>query len=272
MLRHAPEPAATSSFAAINAIYPHERASDWHRSYLAAALEHLTVWADIAAPLKFHPEHVATFTFRPAHTLARAALEAASQAVWMSSGGSAKECARRHLSLVRWDYVEHRKSQSDPAAKKRIDEMDARLLERAADTFTAEDLRPPNHYTVLRASAPVIEVEPDELEQIWRAASGAAHGKAWAANELQHVVTLDQYEPGQFRTFQIPDAGPMTRVLKVAEKMTLHGVLRHADFVQADIGALAEEARLWLSSVIPYREDADPGLVAFMRQPRRRLP
>jgi hypothetical protein len=54
----------------------------------------------------------------------------------------------------------------------------------------------------------------------------------------------------------------MTEVLETAEKMTMHGVLRHADFCKADIPKLLNDARLWLASVIPVRENADPDLIA----------
>jgi len=78
ILQSVGDPAPRSNFAQLNAVYPHEKASDWHRSYLGAALEHLVVWADLVAPLSFHPEHVVTHTFRPdlpsAHTLAFVAL------------------------------------------------------------------------------------------------------------------------------------------------------------------------------------------------------
>jgi len=269
VLRHVGDPSPESPFAQINALYAYEKASDWHRSYLAAALEHLIVWADIAAPLKFHPELEVTHTFRPAYTLGRAAIEASSQAVWMSSGGTAQECARRHLSLIRWDYTEHRKSLTgDADAQQRVTEMDTRLLERTADAFPETDLTPPNHYTVLRAAAPLIDLDPDRMERIWRAASGSAHGKVWPSLALQHVVPLTEYEPGQFRTLRIADPDGMTEVLEVADKMTFHGVLRHADFCKADIPNLLNDARLWLASVVPIRKDADPEAVAwFKREP-----
>jgi hypothetical protein len=144
VLRNVGDPALQSPFAQINAQYASEKASDWHRSYLAAALEHLVVWADIAAPLKFHPEQELTHTLRPAYTLGRAALEASSQAVWMTSGETARECARRHLSLIRWDYTEHRKSlNGDPKAQQRVTDMDTRLLERSAGDFSETELKPP---------------------------------------------------------------------------------------------------------------------------------
>lgn len=109
MLSNIGDPADDSNFSVITAMYPWEKASDWCRSYLSAALEHLKLWADYAAPLKFHPQHEVTHSFRPAYTLARAALEASSQAVWMTASTSPRECAVRHLSLIRWDFEEHRK-------------------------------------------------------------------------------------------------------------------------------------------------------------------
>jgi len=263
ILQHIGDPPPESNFALVNSLYANEKASDWHRSYLAAALEHLIVWADFAAPLKFHPEQQITHTFRPAYTLGRAAIEAASQAVWMTSGNSAHECARRHLSLIRWDYTEHRKSLvGDVDAQKRVTDMDAQLLDRTARQFSEKELQPPSHYAVLRATAQLVDLEPDQLERIWRAASGSAHGKVWPSLALQHVVPLSEYEQGQFRTLRIPDLDGMTEVLEVAEKLTMQGVLRHADFCKADIPRLIEEARVWLASVITFREDADPDALA----------
>ena len=266
MLDRLGEPAPDSIFAQVNALYPYEKASDWHRSYLAAALEHLMVWADIEAPLKFHPEQVVTHYFRPIYTLARAAMEASSQAVWMTGGKTAQECARRHLCLIRWDYEEHRKSLSDNKRKGRINEMDKSLLRRASDAFSEEELRPPSHYTVLRAAAAVMDLNPDQFERVWRAASGSAHGKVWPSLALQHVVPISEYEPGHLRALRVPDPDKITEVLELAGKMTMYGVLRHADFVKADISALIEEATRWLASVVPFREDADPDVVARLKR------
>lgn len=257
-------PSPASNLQQVDDLYPFEKASDWHRSYLFAALEHLAVWADSVAPLKFHPEHRVLHTFRPAYTLARAAIEASSQAVWLTAGGTARECARRHLSLVRWDLAEQRKSAFSPEAKQVLKERDATLVQRAAAAFAEDELRPPNQVEVLRAAAPVVDLEADHLVAIWRAASGAAHGRVWPSLALQHVIPLVEYEPGQFHTFRVPDAAKMTEALQVAELITTQGVLRHADFCGADIPRLLEEARLWLLSVVPLREDADPQVVSFL--------
>jgi hypothetical protein len=266
------DPAPGSKFQQVNALYPYEKSSDWCRTYLTAALEHLLLWADYVAPLRFHPEQEVVHTFRPAHTLGRAAMEAASQAVWLTAGDSARECARRHLCLIRWDYDEHRKSFSDPAAKKSVTEMDALLVDRASPSFAADELNQPSHYSILRSTAVCAETKPDEIERVWRAASGSAHGRVWAALHLQHIVPLEEYEPGQYRTLRIPDADLMTEVLRIAERMTLYGVLRFADFSGADIGSLVDEAKRWLASVIPIREDADPEVVArFTATPSGRV-
>jgi hypothetical protein len=53
--------------------------------FLEAAADHLVLWADYAAPLKFHPEAETTHTLRPVFTLARAAIEGAAQAIWVLS-------------------------------------------------------------------------------------------------------------------------------------------------------------------------------------------
>ena len=99
ILGNVPDPINGAEFAVVDALYPYERASIWHRSYLNAALEHLLVWADLVAPLRFHPEQELIHTLRPAYTLSRAALEAASQAVWVSAGGSAAAVSYTHLTL-----------------------------------------------------------------------------------------------------------------------------------------------------------------------------
>lgn len=266
MLTEMPAPAAESNFALLDSLYPFEKASDWHRSYLTAAMEHLLLWADFAAPLKFDPAHEVIFRARPAHTMGRAAMEAASQAIWITDTLSIKESVRRHLALIRWDYVEHRKSQAALEHKKRISEMDAKLLKRVDGYFDESDLKPPSHLDVLRAAAPAVDLDPDEVESVWRAASGAAHGKAWAGTSLQHVIPISEYEPGQFRTLRVPDADAMAQVLQVAEKMLSYGVLRHADFCQADIKSMLGRARHWLGSVIPFRDDADPAIVSDLRR------
>jgi len=113
-------------------------------------VQHLLLWADYVAPFRVDPEQATNHTLRPAYTLGRAAIEAASQAVWMTVEPKALECTRRHLSLVRWDYEEHRKSLSGDAAKRKVREADRELLDRVSRQFDKRDLAPPGYLDVLR--------------------------------------------------------------------------------------------------------------------------
>lgn len=259
------DPAPGSNFAQINAVYPFEKSSDWSRNYILAAYEHLLLWADYVAPFRFHPEQVITHNLRPTYTLARAALEASAQAVWMQSGGTAKECARRHLKLVRWDFEEHRKSKRTEESKQALTDRDELLVLRASNLFESDELRPMDGYlTVLVAAARIIDKEPEDIERIWRAASGAAHGKYWPSLDLQSIVTGDEYEPGHFRTTRFPNTELMTEALRTASLMTRHAALQYMDFSGADIADLLVAGRKWLAGQITLSEDADPEIVRRM--------
>lgn len=118
----------------------------------------------------------------------------------------------------------------------------------------------------MRGAAPVKEIDPEDLERVWRAASGAAHGKRWPSLALQSIVPLNVSDPGQHRTLAIPDADGMTEVLRFADRMVTYGVLRHADFCGADIPRLMREARRWLADAVPFAEDADPAVIAHLNR------
>lgn len=263
------DPRPGSNFAQVSELYPFEKVSDWTHAYLSAAYEHLILWADYVAPFKFHPEQVTNFTLRPAYTLARAALESASQAVWLLSSRDSIECVRRHLCLVRWDFREHARSVADPEHKTRILEQDTRLLERVASVFSPDEVKPPRGYLKVIEWACETEESLDltavDAERIWCAASGSAHGKYWPNVDLQHVVPGEEYEPGQFRAFTLPNSAGMVEALEAAQKMAQIGVLRHADFCGADIPALMDEARTWLADRTPFKPDADPESIARLR-------
>ncbi len=263
------DPAASSNFAQANKLYPFIKVSDRTRSYLVAALEHLLLWADYAAPLKFHEDHVVNFTLRPAYTLARAAIESSAQAIWLTNTREPRECIRRHLCLIRWDLEEHRKSKSDSAAKDVIRGYDARLLERVSSEFQAKDIQPPKSYLeVIQAACTADELDLDAktAERLWRAASGAAHGKYWPTIELQQTHVGKEYEPGHFRSVQLPDTLGMAEVLRAAEVMFTYGVLRFADYSGADIAALLREAKRWLLEQVTIREDASPDVLRRLRE------
>jgi len=48
--------------------------------------------------------------------------------------------------------------------------------------------------------------------------------------------------------------------------LTAFAVVRHAQYCEADVPVLIENARLWLVSVAPFKEDADPEVLARLRR------
>lgn len=269
VLVNAGDPRPGSNFESVAELYPFEKVSDRTHAYLSAAYEQLLLWADHAAPLKFHPEQITNFTLRPAYTLARAALESAAQAVWILSSPDPLECIRRHLCLMRWDYQEHIKSVADPEHIKRIRDQDTKLLERVAGVFGPDEITPPRGYwnVIQRAceTEQSLKLEVVDAKRIWSAASGAAHGKYWPTHDLQHVVPGEEYEPGRFRAATLPDPEGMVEALNAAYTMAQIGVLRHAHWCGADIPTLMNGARVWLADHITLRPDSDSDALARLR-------
>lgn len=249
-----PEPG--SNLAQVSELYPFEKVSERARAYLLAGIEHMLVWADLAAPLKFHPDQVMNVTLRPAYTLARATLESAAQAVWLLDTLDPIECVKRHLSLILWDLDEHRKSKLGSAEAQAINAREAELLHRASTAFQPADLKRKFTYRdVIRSAcnAKGLDLEPDTAERLWRAASGAAHGKYWPTMDLQHVEVGEEYEPGHHRTIRLPNASAMTEVLDAASKMSQYGVVLFAQYSGVDVAAVVGEAMTWVAERIPLK-------------------
>lgn len=256
-------PLLTSRFGRVDAGSPYEQVSERARGYLAAALEHLIFWADYVAPLNFHEEQAVYFSLRPSYTIARASVESSAQAVWIMSAADPKECIRRHLCLARWDLQEYRKSKLDPAAKDLIKAQEAELVHRVSEVFSEKQIRPPNGYLeVIRnaCSAEDLALVPDDVERLWRAASGAAHGKHWPNVELRTTVG-SQPTRGNPQDTSVPDPLGIRDVVDAAYKMTQYGVLRFADYSGADLHQLSLDAALWISSLLPVRTDVPAGTV-----------
>jgi hypothetical protein len=261
------EPKAESNFARVHELYPYERVADRARAYIYAALEHLMLWADVVAPFKFHPEQANVFQQRPPYTLARAALEASAQAVWMLNTTDPLECIRRHLCLIRWDLQEHRKSTIDGERRRAVDEREVELLQRITGVMSERDTRPPRGYlSVLQMAcdADGLELDEGQVERLWRAASGSAHGMFWPTLELQHLIELED-EAGVVQTVRMPDADGMTEVLRAAYKMTQHAVLQYANYAGADVHGLIADAMEWLIERVPLKADADPTVIGQLR-------
>lgn len=254
-------PAPNSNFDQADAIYPFERVSDRAHHYVSAALEHLLMWADFAAPLKFHPEQTTTFTLRPPMALARAALESAAQAVWLMDTLDPLECIQRHLRLIRWDLEEYRKSHIEIDGKERIKRRDEDLTARVAGVFTQDQLRPPQGYlwVIQQACRPDdLDLTATQAERLWRAMSGAAHGMYWTNLELKSVELGAEYEPGQFRAVFVPDPNAMVEALEAGYRMAQYAAFKYMTFAGADVYELQRSARQWLAGEITLKLDADP--------------
>jgi hypothetical protein len=259
MLRQVHDPVPTANFAQANGFYPFEKVSDWCLGYLSAALEHALLWADFTQPLTFTEDHKVVHQFRPAQTLGRATLEAASQAVWILGAGSARECAQRHLRLIRWDYDERRKS-LPLEQKSAVTDADKLLLARAKAHFEPDELTMPNGYLfIVREAAAIAKADPQEIEAIWRAASGSAHGRRWPAHVLQEVIPGEEYEAGQHRTLQIPDPQAITRVISAASEASMQGVLRYLHSAGVDINVARERAIRRVGALLPLKPGIDRG-------------
>ncbi|MET3921916.1 hypothetical protein [Arthrobacter sp. UYEF20] len=267
VLSHIGEPVKGSNFEEITAHYPRERSSDWCREFLTAGIEHMTLWADHVAPLHFHEAAEVTHTFRPVQTLSRAAIESASQAVWMMNGDSARERARRHICLVLDDLDEQRKAAVGDERKTRLRLARQVVLERLEPFINEKEIgRFPGYMNAVKEAAATVAVkgsadadlaDPEVVERLWRASAGSAHGKRWPALELQIVEPGREISPGQFATDRTPDPGAITKVLKLADAVLTYGVLRFADYsgytpqLTTIIGAAQEK----LAAVIPRRSD-----------------
>ncbi|WP_100813164.1 hypothetical protein [Microbacterium lacus] len=229
LLTETPPAIDGSPFSIIDGDLP-ESCEKWCRAYLSSALEHLGMWADYVAPLTFHTDAVVHHDARPSQTLARAALESASQAVWVMSSRDPREVLRRHLSLVLADWAEQRKAEVDPKRKEELRQQRLQLLDiLETHKINVDD---PSYLTLVTAAAQEVRTkfsagdlgDSAQVERLWRASAGSAHGKMWPSLELRVSVELD----GQPFTF--PDVDAMSAILMLANRVTQYGVFRFIDY------------------------------------------
>ena len=213
------------------AVDPFRNMAEWCRGYLEAAADHLMLWADSVAPLKFHPDVVNVYTLRPTLTLARAAMEAAAQAVWILGPDDPARRAGRYILLATADLQEQaRAAESTESAEALSAELEAILtaMELAPRRFT-----PPRYLHMLRDAAAFFAeglpehasrpswMNADRVERLWRAASGAAHGKMWP--DFEFTISGDMDEEG--RAYAVPDHVAMGEFVDVAASFFAAGVV-----------------------------------------------
>lgn len=162
-----------------------------------------------------------------------------------------REIIRRHISLIRWDLAEHRKS-SVGEAKAALLVEDDELVDLVSGEFSVEETRPPNGYLdVIRKACTISDVGLDssEAERLWRAASGAAHGMHWPMIDL----TKSQAVPHSIGEVLVPDTDVMLAVLEAAASVTRYSVLQYLALAGIDIQQALDEARDWLAENITLK-------------------
>ncbi|MEA5358252.1 hypothetical protein VA596_01785 [Amycolatopsis sp., V23-08] len=223
------DPVPGSMLAADDAAYRWEKCSAWMRSSLVAALDHLTLWANIVAPQKIFEGMIVRNPPRPYFTLARAGLESAAQAVWVLKEDDSTERVHRHLRLLYHDLRQMAlafEKQGDDRAPSVRDRMNA-LWTRVGDMYPFESIvkGEPKYSSMVHECAAVIDMQPNALEVLWRGASAAAHGKNWFQYVAYSTEVGSEYEPGYFRTTLRADPKTITESITAAANMVLRGVL-----------------------------------------------
>lgn len=265
ILRGTEAPAPGSPLTAADELFAAEPVSEWARAYLAAALQHLIMWADYATPLSLAPGARVSFALRPAQTLARAALESAAQAAWLLSASDLPELMKRHLALVLADWDEQGKAAGEGPEKSELKARREGVL--AAFEIPAKAVPAPTYLNLVLHAARCARDEfppwgvgsPAEVERLWRASAGSAHGKKWPSIELQ----IDVDSAG--RRVSIPDPAAITRILQLANSVMSFGVMRFVDRSGHYEGLLArqQEAVAKIYAAVPKV----PGAPAVLPDP-----
>lgn len=245
-------------------IDPLRKMTAWCRGYLEAAIDHLILWADHAVPLIFHPDVVVSHSLRPALTLARAAMESASQTIWILGPEDKSECGRRYIQLAVADLIEQVKAAETPEKRSHLQARRDDLL--AALGLTPRAFVTPTYLEMVRYSAEFLSSgitdrleaaafpTPDRVERLWRSSAGAAHGKRWPEWELPTVVE----EQGE--EYAIPDVAAMAEILKLAESFVAAGVVlfAHRSGHEAVFPSIWQEGAAFITANMTLREESEP--------------
>lgn len=200
----------------------------WCYGLLEAAADHLLLWADYAAPLKFHPEAETAHTLRPAFTLARAAIESSAQAIWVLNPEDQVERARRYIRLAIWDLDEQTKAAATEASRAELEARRDEILNHLG--VTRRTMQTPKYLDMIRSAAELLDGDddispwtPTHVERIWRSTAGAAHGKRWTDFEFH-----DRVDAGNDLVYATPKADAISEVLELADRYLSAGVILFA--------------------------------------------
>ncbi|GAA1995500.1 hypothetical protein GCM10009718_36880 [Isoptericola halotolerans] len=223
--------------------------SDSVRGHLDAALDNLTLWANVVAPRVFIKDVPVENPPRPYFTLARAGLESAAQAVWLLSPQEQDERIARHLRLAVNDLEEMRRTARlvDSSAEEAVKERIVAVRDTAGGPIKVA----PNYLDMVRAAANLGGLEPDDAEALWRTASAAAHGKLWFLEATYSTDLGEEFSAGRFRAVRRPDAGTISTVVTLATEVTERAVVRYALMLGAPLERITQRAVEQLRKNLP---------------------
>lgn len=217
---------------------PFENMTWWCHGFLEAAADHLVHWADHAFPSRGRSDVEVHHTLRPAFTLARAALEASAQAIWILSPPSLSQCASRYMVIATWDVAEQYKAATDADVREELQDRRDSIFR--ALGVTPRTFRPPRYIEMVREAIAFVDAgdrsRVERAERVWRSAAAAAHGKHWPEFELHDRTHVTG------RLFSsVPKIELMTEVLGMASEFLLAGVTLFA----MRVGRENELHQLW---------------------------
>jgi hypothetical protein len=229
---HVP-PLQGSHLAIDNNAFPPRPLSEAARWRLHAALDHLLVWVNIVVPLRVQEGHFVENPPRPYFSLARGAMEAGSQAVWLLASDDSAERVERHLRLFE-DDLRNLVTATSCAGGDPREAQD--LIRKVTRARGASESGAPNYVDAIKmAAAATPGIEPLDAEYVWRLCSAAAHGKEWFVHR-SHV--LDGGGSDGATTLAHPDPAVVTRAMGLSLSITGRGMELYLKRLGSDVGAI----------------------------------
>lgn len=260
MLNTHVDPRRDSQLDEVDRRYKWEKVSTWTRSYLRAAAQQLSTWADIVMPYDVQPGAVNNVAYIAYLMLARSALEAAAQGYWILWADSIEECTSRHVRMMHRDFRYHFNAldagggDTSTAAKRIAD------LEHRAATLTPPmnpKETPPGYEKLVRYTARTSGNDEAQWAYFWHAASGAAHGQNWFGIEGFEVLVGDEYDEGHFRTTSMPDPEFITGTIGAAVEALNYAACRWMLLAGYNPLQATAEAIVAISEKLPKISDRD---------------
>lgn len=255
-------------FARADGMYP-EAISQWAREGLRSALDHLGIWADFAVPIEqFEGQTIKHVGFRWPFTLMRAALEGASQSLWLTGSPTVHVAIANLVRMVRHDLREQRlafeaigrDTSAIVAREARHEAVAAKLVDHGPDT---EKL--PSMVDLVKQAATATGQDPGKFAYYYRACSGATHGKDWASKELQMPTSgTTEWMPGQFAYTAVMNPAKQTEILGETIRLVEVSASRFLERTYSgDIVRLTAQATFDAQKVMPLVPGGEATLEAF---------